>query len=67
MNNHPKKTIIKRRCDEAMRRSKEKADGQGDPFKCAGECKNCICCIEMDNYLVESHVNLLAARKGDAP
>ncbi len=50
--------IIKRRCDEAMRRSKEKCrTPSGYKWKCTGECKTCICCIYMTQYFHERHYN----------
>ena len=56
MNNHPKKTIINRRCDEPMRRSKEKTHR----WKCTGKCKTCICGITIDQEGNEEHVNPLS-------
>lgn len=55
---HVTKQVIKRRCDEPMRRSKERCN---TPFntrwKCTGDCKNCVCCIWMDENGNESHVS----------
>lgn len=52
------KTLIKsRRCDKAMRRSKERCN---TPYytrwKCKGECRTCICCIVKDENGDERHV-----------
>lgn len=53
--------IIRRRCDTAMRRSKERCripsiDRQR--WECRGECRSCICCIETAEDGSESHVSL---------
>ena len=49
---------ISRRCDEPMRRSKERCN---TPFhtrwKCTGNCAGCICCIEKDENGNERHSN----------
>ena len=51
--------IINRRCDEPMRRSKEKCNTPYHKrWKCNEDCKNCICCIQMDEQGNESHVNV---------
>ena len=40
------KLILKRECDKAMKRSKEKCwTPEGRRWRCDGDCKNCICCI----------------------
>lgn len=67
---HPNKIIIQRRCDVPMRRSKERNGtnqfGFRMKWKCNGDCKTCICCIEKDDMGQETHVNLLSrARKRD--
>ena len=53
------KYIIEHRCDEPMKRSKEKCY---TPFrmkwKCTGECRSCICCIVKDNYGGERHIGV---------
>lgn len=45
------------RCDEPMRRSKEKCY---TPFHtdwhCTGDCMNCICCIWTDENGQDSHI-----------
>lgn len=57
------KIVVHRRCDEPMRRSKEKP---GSRWKCKGKCKECLCCIEMDFNGNEEHINLMNnARKRD--
>ena len=61
MNNHPKKTIIKRRCDIPMKRSKERTRC----WKCNKDCRNCFCCIEMDNGEYEEHVDIRRVRKDE--
>ena len=41
--------IINRRCDEPMRRSKERCITPAyRKWKCSEDCRNCICCIQMD-------------------
>ena len=58
--------IISRRCDEAMKRSKEKCiTPQYRRWRCTGECKTCICCIYQTNDGKEHHVNLLGKSTGD--
>ena len=53
-----RKSIIDRRCDEAMRRSKEKCYTQyWERWKCTGECKECICCIVKDDHGGEKHIS----------
>ena len=48
--------IISRRCDKAMRRSKEKGfTPYYKKWKCTGECKNCICCLERIEDGTERH------------
>ena len=61
MNNHPKKIIIKRRCDVPMKRSKERTRR----WKCNKDCRNCFCCIEMDNNGDEEHVDIRRVRKDE--
>lgn len=52
-------TIISRRCDEAMRRSKERCITPAyHKWKCTEDCRNCICCITMDDQGNEQHVNV---------
>ena len=52
------------RCDEPMRRSKERAVNEswgvyGIPkWKCTGKCSQCICGLVMDSFGVWSHVNI---------
>ena len=56
---HTISTIVKRRCDVPMRRSKEKCiTPRLRPWRCPEDCKNCICCIWMDENGNESHVNV---------
>ena len=50
------KIVVHRRCDEPMRRSKEKTHR----WKCTGKCKTCICCITIDQEGNEEHVNPLS-------
>ncbi len=58
MNNHPKKIIIKRRCDVPMKRSKERTRR----WKCNGVCKTCICCIVTNESGDEEHINPLSKK-----
>lgn len=52
--------VIHRRCDEPMKRSKERCrKPNGERWECTGDCKNCICCIYMTQYFREHHVNFL--------
>lgn len=52
-------TIIQRRCDEPMRRSKERCITPAyRKWKCTEDCRNCICCIQMDEQGNEAHVNV---------
>ena len=52
------------RCDEPMRRSKERAVNEswgvyGIPgWKCTGKCSQCICGLVMDSFGVWSHVTI---------
>ena len=47
---------VSRRCDEAMRRSKEKGfRAPGIRWRCDGECKECICCIVKSDDGNERH------------
>lgn len=56
---HVTLTIISRRCDIPMRRSKERCQtSMRRPWRCTGDCKNCFCCIQMDELGNESHVNV---------
>lgn len=53
---------MKLRCDEPMRRSKERCqtrmgDGKVYPWQCSGECTTCFCCIVMDEQGNEKHIN----------
>ena len=49
--------IISRRCDEAMKRSKEKCFTPNHRrWKCTGECKTCICCLETIEDGTERHL-----------
>ena len=58
MGEQPK--IIGHRCDEQMKRSKEKCMTQHwKPWKCTGECKACICCILKDEYGGERHIGVI--------
>ena len=53
--------IISRRCDESMRRSKERCyiSSIGRmAWRCTGECSRCICCIETIEDGTERHVSL---------
>ena len=54
------KFIISKRCDEPMRRRKEKLN---TPFhrswKCTNKCTECICCIVTLSDGTEQHLNLL--------
>jgi hypothetical protein len=48
--------ITKRRCDKSMRRSKEKGYKlTGQHWKCPGDCRGCVCCIEKDQEGNERH------------
>lgn len=49
--------IIRRRCDKSMRRSKERGYifKTGKHWKCPGDCRDCICCIEQDQDGNERH------------
>lgn len=56
---HVTPTVVQRRCDEPMRRSKEKCVTPARrPWRCKSDCKNCICCIWMDENGTEQHVNV---------
>lgn len=50
------------RCDEAMKRSKEKASNEswkiyGIPeWKCTGECANCICGMKQNSKFEWEHI-----------
>ena len=50
------KLIVSRRCDKQMRRRKQLLN---TPFhrrwRCTGDCKHCICCIEVDSMGDEYH------------
>ena len=52
------KSIARRRCDQAMKRSKEKCN---TPFfkkwKCNDDCRNCICCLMTMEDGTEEHFN----------
>ena len=46
------------RCDEAMRKSKERCyTPDHRRWKCTNECSNCICCLYKDRYGLEHHFN----------
>ena len=50
-------TIVRRRCDKSMRRSKEKGYRiTGNHWKCPGDCRGCFCCIETDDLGNERHM-----------
>lgn len=50
------KWIIGRRCDESMKRSKEKCiTPLYTRWKCNNDCKTCICCIYKINDGTEHH------------
>lgn len=60
------KYIKSRRCDEPMRRSKERGYIRpGVHWQCTGQCKNCICSIYKTNNGVEHHNNLLTKQIED--
>ena len=49
--------IIKRECDKAMKRSKERCKTpDGIRWRCDGDCKNCICCIATEEGGNRSHM-----------
>lgn len=50
--------IVRRRCDVPMARRK------GLLYRCSRRCKDCLCCIETDEYGNEQHVAIV--RGGDA-
>ena len=53
------KSIIRRRCDKPMRRSKEQGYvSEGIPWRCTGECQDCFCCIYTTDDGKDRHVNL---------
>ena len=58
--------MTKYRCDESMKRSKEKCN---TPFhstwKCTGDCKTCICCIVKDANGFEHHMGKRAWTQKD--
>lgn len=53
--------VIGRRCDKAMKRSKERcfipSIGR-ERWRCTGECRSCICCLETLEDGTERHVSL---------
>lgn len=57
----------RRRCDEPMRRSKERGfTASGKRWRCKGECKNCICCLETRYDGTEEHFNpMFTGRRED--
>lgn len=62
--NYGNRFEISRRCDEPMKRSKEKCRRpSGKRWKCDGNCKQCICCLIMADDGTEHHFNPL--RKGE--
>ena len=57
-------SIVNRRCDEPMRRSKEKCITRlYKPWRCNEDCSNCFCCIQMDENGNESHVNVASNKR----
>ena len=51
--------VISKRCDEAMRRSKEKCfKGNYKKWKCTGECSTCFCCIIRRENGDEEHIDI---------
>lgn len=57
-------SIVSRRCDEPMRRSKEKCITPFyRPWRCTEDCRNCFCCIQMDENGTESHVNVASHKR----
>ena len=57
------KFIIRKRCDEPMRRRKEKLNTPYHrPWKCKGECTNCICCIVTLSDGTEQHLSLTGVK-----
>jgi hypothetical protein len=53
-------SVIRRRCDEPMRKSKERCyTNKGHRWRCTGECRTCICCLEMMPDGRERHFNPL--------
>lgn len=56
---HTVPVITNRRCDEPMRRSKERCVTPARrPWRCTEDCKNCFCCIYKDELGNEAHVNV---------
>ena len=54
---YAKTHVISHRCDEPMRRSKEKCWTKDNKrWKCTGDCKNCVCCIAKDANGDEAHL-----------
>ena len=57
---------MKIRCDEAMRRSKERAKEIAEfgipKWRCRGDCSNCICGIVTRRDGTEHHNNLMSER-----
>lgn len=52
-------TIISRRCDKAMKRSKQRGylpRNYKQHWYCTGDCPGCFCCIEKDQDGNERHV-----------
>ena len=49
-------TIISRRCDRQMRRSKEQGHlPSGRRWRCTEDCNTCFCCIEKIEDGTERH------------
>lgn len=54
------KFIIKRRCDEPMKRSKEECRlPNGKRWRCTKDCRECICCIYTTDDGREAHVSMM--------
>lgn len=61
---HVLKALTRFRCDEPMRRSKEKCyTTAGIHWRCDKRCKECICAIRTISDGTEEHVNLMSMRK----
>lgn len=59
------KLIEKKRCDEAMKRSKERGymNEGGGHWHCPQDCLNCFCCLVTLDDGRECHVDLTRERK----
>ena len=54
------KYIVSRRCDKSMKRSKEQCNTPyHKPWRCTGECKDCICSIYKTENGIEQHNNFM--------